>query len=288
MDKMDKGRSLAQEIRLWVAENPGRKFGLSTLDNELGIWSTVDKNNRWHIIRRLVEEGLVEKYGGGYRVIVDGLVTLNWRAADESLIWDIKWPFGLENYVDILPKNIIVVAGSKDAGKTAFLLNVVRLNMDKYTIHYYSSEMGELELKRRLRKFEDTGLAKMDSWKFYTYEKSFDFQDAVSKNPNDIHIIDFLEIHKDFWEVSGLIYHIWDKLGGIAIIALQKNPGADMGLGGGRSLEKARLYLTMDINKLTIKVGKNWAQETVNPRGKSWTFQLVGGAKFLNIQEAND
>ena len=38
-------------------------------------------------------------------------------------------PFELENLVKIMPGNIIVVAGEPDAGKTAFLLNVLLLNL---------------------------------------------------------------------------------------------------------------------------------------------------------------
>ena len=54
-----------------------------------------------------------------------------------------------------MPKNIIVVAGTPNAGKTAFLLNVVQMNMSgKMPIHYFSSEMGSMEFKGRLQKFD--------------------------------------------------------------------------------------------------------------------------------------
>lgn len=289
MDKMDKDRSLAAQIRLWVTENPGRHFNLNTLDSEVGIYDQGDKNNRWHIIRRLQTEKLVDRYRGSYRVVADGSVPLNWRQADASCIKTLKFPFQLEKYVRILPKNIIVVAGSKDAGKTALLLNFIRLNMNMHKIFYYSSEMGELELKNRLVKFEQEGLCKLDDWKFEARERAFDFQDVVGKNPDDIHIIDFLEVHEDFWQVGGLIFQIWDKLKtGVAIIALQKNPGVEFGLGGSRSIEKARLYLSIDTGKLTIKSGKNWAQEGLNPTNKSWGFKLVGGCKFIIKNEIED
>jgi len=284
---MDKDRSLASEIRLWIARNPGRHFTLNTLDTEIGIYESADKNNRWHIIDRLGKEGLVEPYGSAYRVVSVDLTPLNWRGADKSTIKDIKWPFGIENYVRILPKNVAVVAGSKDAGKTAFLLNFIMLNMAKYPIHYYSSEMGELELKERLEAFEETGLIPLEDWNFNSFEKAFDFQDVIAKHPDDIHLIDFLEIHKDFWEVSGIIFRMWERLKtGLIVIALQKNPGATFGLGGARSLEKARLYVTLDSGKMTIEVGKNWAQKGVNPKGKTWNFKLVDGCKFIIAEEA--
>ena len=75
---------------------------------------------------------------------------------------------------------------------------------------------------------------------------------------------------------------IYDKLTtGIAIVALQKAPGATMARGGVGSLEKPRLYLTMDSGTLKIEKGKNWAQQEINPNGLSCTFKLVQGCKFI-------
>lgn len=283
MDKVDKG-SLSGQVRLWVDENKGRRFALHVLDNEIGIYDSLDKNNRWHLVQRMIKEGLVAKDGGYYRVIGNGCTPIDWQAANENLVKSLKFPFGLEQYIKILPKNIIIIAGAKDAGKTAFLLNFVLLNMANHTINYFSSEMGDLEFRGRLIEFENTELAALEEWKFNAFERAFDFQDVI--RPDEINVIDFLEVHEDFWKVGGLIFQIWDKLrDGVAVIALQKNPDIDLGLGGARSLEKARLYLAMDNNRAKIIVGKNWAQKGVNPKGKSWSFKLIGGAKFVNVRE---
>ncbi len=281
----DNKRSLTSEIRLWVSDNPGRRFTFNTLDNELGISNSVAKNYRGKVVRRLIDDNIVERYREAYRVVANGLVSLDWAKASKSSVLDLKWPFELEKYVNILPKNIIIVAGSKDSGKTAFLLDFIRRNMDNHKINYFSSEMGELELKMRLQKFEDTNIIPMSDWKFQAYERAFDFHDVIK--PDEINVIDFLEIHENFFEIAGRIFQIWDKhTTGIAVIALQKNEGVALGLGGARSLEKARLYLSMDRNRLKIESGKNWKDTSVNPRGKEWTFQLVQGCKFVNIIEA--
>ena len=276
--------NLTNAIRMWVEENPGRRFSSNILDSDIGVYTSGDKNHRWHVIRGLIKEGLVEKYGSGHRVVMDGLVKIDWQSADESQLLDWVCPFGIHNLVNLLPKNIVAIGGEKEAGKTALLLNIVRMNMDKHNIHYYSSEMGALELKVRLKSFEDHNIIPMSDWKFEPYERASDFHDAVGKNPDDWHLIDFLEIHKDFYEIGGLIYNIYNKLDkGVAFIAIQKNPVAKLPRGGTGAFEKARLGLLLDRNKLTIEIGKNWKDPTVNPRGKSWTFQLVGGCKFVNI-----
>jgi hypothetical protein len=281
---MDK---LTSAIRMWVTENPGRKFDSRLLDDDIGVYTSADKNHRWHVIRTLEKEGLVEKYGRGHRVVMDGLVKLDWKSASEKDIMNILLPFDIHELVNILPKNIIALGGEKEAGKTAMCLDFVRLNMNKYNMHYYSSEMGELELKYRLMGFERQGIIQLSDWNFESYERAFDFHDAVARNPNDIHVIDFLEIHRDFYEIAGLIFNIWNKLNkGVAFIAIQKNPGAKLPRGGSGAFEKARLAMLLDRNKLTIEAAKNWKDSKINPRGRAWTFQLVGGCKFVNILPA--
>ena len=50
----------------------------------------------------------------------------------------------------IYPGNIVIVAGSKSAGKTSFLLNTVKENMHQHEIVYLNSEMGDTEFRKRL------------------------------------------------------------------------------------------------------------------------------------------
>ena len=281
---MEDNLGLAKEVRLWVAQNPGRRFAAHTLDTELGVYTARAKNNRWKILTRLQDEGLIEPYGGSYRVIYNSSTEIDYLNASEDDILDFKWTFGIQNYALLMPKNIAIVFGAKDAGKTALLLDTTRRNQDKHIIHFWSSEMGALELKRRLQRFDDNGIIPLNEWKFKPIERSFDFQDVVALYPDDIHIIDFLEIHTDFAEVGKPIFEIWNKLRkGVAIIALQKNPGASLPRGGTGALEKARIAISLDKGEASIMVGKNWAKEDVNPVGQKWNFKLVGGCKFITL-----
>jgi len=47
-----------------------------------------------------------------------------------------------------------------------------------------------------------------------------------------------------------------------------------------RSIEKARLYLSISDGNLKIVKGKNWATEH-NPNGMEWKFKLLQGSKFI-------
>jgi len=268
--------NFSEEVTDFVLTSSG-VFLTSDVYNRLQVTSRQDRKNIVTALLRLKDRGIIERTGtrdGCYRRIdteADDIDFVN--VADNGL--DVKWPFAIERFVKILPKNIVVIAGSPNAGKTAFLLNLINLNQQKHKIIYFSSEMGALELHNRLAKF---GFP-LDSWNFRAVERSSNFADVI--DPDAINIIDFLELHADFWQVGGMIKNIYDKIKtGLAVIALQKNPGTDFGLGGQRSVEKARLYLSMDQNKLSIQKAKNWAS-TENPNNMTVRFKLIDGCRFM-------
>ena len=199
--------------------------------------------------------------------------------------FDLVLPFGIHQYCFLYRKNIMVISGSKDAGKTALLFNIIKLNMKKHRTLYFSSEMVEDELAGRLR--NDDSL-RLTDWCFEPYERSYDFDQVV--DPDGLNIIDFLELGGDeteYYKGVSLVRKIYDKLDrGVAIIAVQKNRDALLPKGGSGLLEKARIVLSLDPNKVTLTVAKNWADGVqTTPRGKKWKFQLVGGIKIVNIEE---
>jgi hypothetical protein len=279
-------RCLGDEIREWIALQKGY-FTVTECDSELQVVTPQEKSLRRVTIHRLVEANKLERIEnrtGTYRVVADNLeyIDLLEEGIDEPL--DLKWPFGLENLVDIMPKNIIIVAGTKDAGKSAFCLNTVLLNQHKWDMRYFSSEMGAHELKRRLRKFEGMNIS---DWKFKPYLRHSRFADVIF--PEAFNIIDYLEISKDFSIIAEEIRQIYDKLTtGIALIAIQKDPDKPLGRGSSFSIEKARMYLTLDRtqfhNICTIVSGKNWHQEGFNPTSvPPIKYKLFNGARISEI-----
>lgn len=243
-----------------------------------GLTTTQARNAVYQSLLRLKNKRKIERVGarnGHYRRVESECQAIDFLAADTSPV-SLSLPFGLPKLVEIMPGNIIVVAGESNSGKTALLLNVVRENMATWQVHYFNSEMGASELRKRLSKF-DTPL---HSWNFHAWERNENFQDAIRGGPGVLNIIDFLEIHDEFYKVAGQLAAIHAKLNGaICIVALQKNRGTDLGLGGGRSLEKPRLYLAMERGKIKIVKAKNWASSE-NPNGMERYFKLVDGCKF--------
>ncbi|MDY6839782.1 MAG: hypothetical protein SWH78_17630 [Thermodesulfobacteriota bacterium] len=234
------------------------------------------------ILGRLVKEGILEKDPnryGWYRRVDDDAETIDFMNAKTDP-FPIKWPFEIEDLVEVMPGNVIVIAGEVESGKTGFLLNVAKLNIKTHDIHFFSSEMGGSELRKRLKKFDDMVLS---DWKpLKVKARGGEFHDVIK--PDALNIIDFLELHDEFYKVGAYLKKIHDKLNkGIAIVAIQKNPGRDEGLGGQRSMEVTRLYLSMSKEypggRLKIVKGKNWATDK-NPNGLSIKYKVYQGCKF--------
>lgn len=279
---------LASLIREWVANTDGQTFTYEQLDRDLGIVNPQWKSFRRQIIKRLKDEGIVVPAGqqtGLYRLVSADAPTINWQAADENEVLDITLPFGMHELVKIQPKTVIVVAGAPDAGKTCWCFNFIRQNMQKHEIIYFSSEMGEIELKSRLAKFHTI---KTGDWKFEAKERSSNFADVI--RPDWLNVIDYMEVSDEFFKVGGWIREVWEKLDkGIAVVCLQKKRGREheLGRGGEVTAEKARLYIAMDNNLVRIIKAKNWATNE-NPRGMAWRYQVVGGSRFVNVMRVTE
>jgi len=273
--------TLSTEVREWVLSTNG-VFLSTDIYQCLQVSTREDKKNISIILKRLCDDGTIERFGnknGQFRQLDNEVESLDWRNANIKPL-NLIWPFDINRLVSMYAGNIGIIAGAPNAGKTAFLLNFIRLNQDKHQIHLFSSEGGKEELRQRISKFDYP----LDSWKFEAWERNGDFADVVK--PDDINIIDYLEIHDEFYKIGGLIKAISDRLkSGFALIALQKNNGRDEGLGGARGLEKPRLYLSMDSGRLKIVKAKSWVNSLTNPNGLAIDFKLVQGCKFIKESE---
>ncbi|MFX0203064.1 MAG: hypothetical protein ACFFCW_43730 [Candidatus Hodarchaeota archaeon] len=271
-------KNFAQRMRDWIMLQTG-EFRNRDLIDELDI----PKSKRPHVsiyLRRFVDEGIVKpnpRLSGHWRTVNKEMKRLDIFNCEDKTS-SIVLPFEIHKMVEIRPGNIVVLAGAVNAGKTAFLLNVAADNMYNYDVSYFSSEMGVEELHMRCRKFDDVPF---EDWKRVDFwQRTKDFADVVIPGEGSINIIDFLEIYSEFYLVGQYLAEIHDALNGaIAFIALEKNPGVPMGLGGYRSEEKPRLYLSMDKKTLTIQKAKNWTGGK-NPNGLRIRFDLVNGCKF--------
>jgi len=273
---------LAQTVLKFAMDSNG-PFMSTDVYNCLQLSTRKDKKNVSIILRRLRESGVIEKTGlrdGHYRKVDSDAEVMDFVNVSQEKI-DLALPLGEHRWVTFMPKQLIVYAGSPDAGKTALLLNFIKLNQSRHKIIYMSSEMGPGELGGRLSLFDDI---KLEEWKFKAIERSVNFSDVI--DPDGINVIDFLEIGENFYQVGQMLTDIFRKLRkGIAVVALQKDPKKDVGKGGYMSMEKPRLYMTVDNafpgHILKIVKAKNWRDPQMNPIGMSLKFKIVNGCKLL-------
>lgn len=270
----------SDRIKSWILASPG-EFSLRDLDYDLDFKAPEQKENRTKILEKFVAEKVLSREGkrrGVYRPYKSELEKMDFRNADDRFL-DVWLPFKLHDLVGLLPGNIVVVAGEPNAGKTALLLNLIKNNRTRFDVHYFNSEMGAGELKTRLSKFNDFPSSE---WSFNAYHRDADFEDVIFKGPKSLNIIDFLEVHDNFYLIGDKIKKIHEALcGGVAIIAVQRNKGADFGLGGQRTMEKARLVINVSPGTMQITKAKNFINPEINPNWMKVNFKLVNGCQFV-------
>jgi len=154
--------------------------------------------------------------------------------------------------------------------------------MNAFPTYYFSSELGGPELAIRLGKFEGIELGE---WNFTAAERACDFQDVIV--PDAINIVDYFEFPTgQYFMIAESLRAIWAKLGtGVAIVAIQKGKGSELGRGSTFGLEKPRLYLSMGHNELVIVKGKNWDNHNRNPNGLALKFKLTNGCHFTVTED---
>ena len=283
-------QNLFAHIKEWITSSSG-SFTTEQIDREFCLTSRADKNNRAKCLARCAEKKLVNKdkrIKGKYHIINSTLDMIDIFNVNETP-FSLKLPFEIDRYVSIPKKAIIILAGSSNAGKTALILNTLKLNLSQeYKKLYLMSEMGSGEYVDRLRRFTDV---EFKEWaKVSAAERTFDFNGAIEHhNPDGLTCIDFLEeVDGEYFKISTDIRNIYDSLGeGVSIIAIQKKSDSDYARGGQATAEKARLYMSVDLITVldrsiicALKIIKNKRFVERNLQGHEIHFEITGGAEI--------
>jgi hypothetical protein len=279
-------------IEEWIRLLPEGKFNIRDIWQEVGIESTKGKKHLRVILKRLEEKGVVSPNGGGgiYRKIDYKAPKIDWRSADPNNFVPLKWPFGIENYALMYPKNVAIVAGAKQEGKTTFLYEFIRNNMYDYKIDLYNSETGPEQMKDR---FLDMGIP-IDA-PFEVYERYDNFADVI--DPEAISVIDYLDTNSEFYLIGAEIDAIFRKLTtGIAVIGMQVPPPQtsmykgkkqvvtrDYAYGGGVTAKRAFIYITLLNKKMKIKHVKKPATR-YSPENMMFSYEIDEHGCFANIR----
>lgn len=281
-------------IREFV-ENSSGSFTTRDIDSEFGLKTRKEKNARSYALNYMARKRFIYK---------DKSVAGKWHIIDSKIEWvdldapaeesfPIILPFDLHKHTIIPPKSIIILAGSTNAGKTALMLNTLKLNRcQKYKKIYLMSEMGRGEYVSRLKKFNEP----LDSWKcINAAERSYDFNGAIEHHNKDgLTCIDYLEeIQGEYFKIASNIRDIYDSLGaGVAMIAIQKKKDESVARGGEGTMEKSRLYMALDylatrehsiVCALKITKLKNFTDR--NLQNHELHFEITRGAEINVVMD---
>ena len=306
LDKLYKGgpETLSSRIQGYIDSVTECDINVTILDNMLGIVTERDKANRRQIMKRLVEDGHLLKTKSGIFTKESGdapEIDID-NFDSDAYIKDIKLPFGLHNFVKVFPKNIIMFAGKSNSGKSTILCNILKLNnASGLPMTYFNSEMGGEELKDRIENL------KLDKRNFDIREWDGLFASVIK--PNNINVIDYLELTENYFRVAQEFKDYTKKLKrGIVIVAMQKKGDvvlADgkknkymLADGGDKGIAKPRLYLSVDYDEtehhyvMTVIKHKNpllrhplHPEEWVYMNNWKWRFRCINGVDIEIIED---
>lgn len=274
-------RSMTQEVLEWL-DSSNVVFNSSEFEKFVNIRHLADKKNVSQIFRRLAKEGIIERVGkhGNWRKIDKDIEFMDFVNVSKQGTIDLTLPLDIHKKTIFFPKNVIIVAGVTGYGKTSLILNIMRSNMEKFDWIYFMSEMSDLALNYKLNCFNWP----IDAWKMkvvpdYVWDHN-SIQDKIF--PNAMNVIDYLEPEGDKpYGIHEIVTKIIKKLDkGMAIIAVQKKPNADLGTGGVYSAKAASLYLSLDWG--TINIFKNrFREEDKQPLRTRRDFEIQAGQHFV-------
>jgi len=256
-------------------------------------------------IKRLCDEKKIKRTGRGLYRKIRKVSPINWLLVDETESIDLSFPkgrkydntvFGFEGVIQVSPGDLIVISGVSNTGKSAFVLNMLAENVDKLPCVVMGNEYTNADktpnrrFKRRMMSMDWVNWVNGDGMpRFDLYPVMNDYEDYVQ--PNKINIIDWISIdgEKGFFVVGKILEAIKTALGkGVAIVALQKGKGAELGIGGQFTEHLADVYLSIDpLGEMESRITVGKVKDSLrNLKGKMWGFKISdNGSTFSNIRE---
>jgi len=241
-----KERNIMKEVEEYIAVTNGY-FSVTDCYMLLQVVTKEEKASVRQALSRLKDK-VIEKHGikdGVYkRIEKDFKFIIFDENEPDEVEYPVELPLGLNDIAEVSQGNIILVAGEFNAGKTSFLLNILKDNKNKLPIRYISSEMRKSEFKKRFAPFlKPLSFWKQDNMTEYIM-KSFDFHACIK--PDALNIIDYMEFREsDYTKGAEYLTQIHDKLTtGIAVVAVQKKEGLRMPRSGDMIVEKPRLAIS--------------------------------------------
>jgi len=259
-------RSISKNVLSFIDSDPA-PFAINDLYLELCARTLGEKKSIRNALQYQEKIGKISKIEGRrghFEITEEEPASMDLLSASVDP-YSILLPLDISKKVQVRPGSIILISGSTNAGKTVFLLNIVRNFLSSPTyVHtdlplsnklerkglpplvYLNSEMSSGELATRIKGFGE----EPSSWVPYVkfIERTHSFDKLV--DPDGVTFIDYLEVNEDFFNAGKFLADIHRKLqGGVAVVAMQKKQGNDYAKGGEMVNEKPRLVINLDKNE---------------------------------------
>ncbi len=274
------------ELESWITNSATGKFHYTgVMDGQ--VKPELYPNIRV-MMKRAKEKGIVVPVGdkdGWWRPVDKNLEELCWWDGDGEIGESIILPLGLNKYCHIPLPSIILLAGKYNSGKTAFCINVVNCNLEKWgdKLDFYVSEGAEM-MKAKFQAL-NSYIPKPPPFKMY--RRTENFSDIIV--PNHLSVIDYLRVNMEQpYAIGNEIFRIFNRVGekGIAVVSMQKPPGErKLAFGGAATAFEPSLYLGMDKDVIGFEKIKVPKITTFDPYHLKISFKIKNGVNFIDVNE---
>jgi len=274
------------QIESWITNEATGKFHYTkVMDGQI-------KPNLYSQLRvtlhRLKDKGVcypVDGKDGWWRPADRKMDEICWWDGNDEIGENILLPLGINKYCYVPLPSLIIIAGKYNAGKTAFCINTVNLNLEKWEnrLDFYVSEGAEM-MKSKFGHL-NSYIPKPPPFKMY--RKTENFADVIV--PNNLSVIDYLRVDMDRpYAIGSDLFTIFKKLGdtGIAVVAMQKPPGdRKLAFGGASTAFEPTLYIGMDKDVIGFEKIKVPKITTIDPYALKIQFKITKGVNFVEVHE---
>jgi hypothetical protein len=280
--------SLKAEVEEYVLSTNGN-FLSTEIYKELSLSTRDHKKNVSIILKRMVDEGVIEKYGaknGSWRRIDRNFQEQCWWEDDGSPL-PLQYPLGVEEFAKIYSGNVILLEGQKSQGKSAFALEFCRLNRRVFPgrkILYQNVEMADSEIKERAKAYPRDVMTQDDWRESVTFiRQTGEWWDKIEADA--INVVDYLIEYKEAYLIADFIFKIHQKLkSGIALVIVQRDPLRPYPAGGRAVRDIPRLVLSLIHHRLKLEDVKSfWPRlgDNRNPTGLTRRYKQASWWKFV-------
>jgi len=282
-----KNLNIMQEVRDFIAVTESN-FRVTDLLQAVTNSNKVPISNKAVLmaLNRLSKQKVIERMPapGTYRII-EQVDHVNIKNVKKTTPTKVCLPFGFDRFVNIYPGNMIILAGVTNGGKSALIFNMILQNMDKWPCWYFSTEINKETVKTRVDKYNgdvDWDFEIVDNWN----------QHPDGLQPDALNFCDWVDSGEEAYHVCAKLSRIQEKMrNGVVVVAIQKNPGLEYGIGGAQTASKASLYLTIDkvdpkdqTQGQYLRVVKAKGYDEINPSQFVCEFKIVQGINLIETR----